>query len=62
MDTREATLILGVSLLGWGVWPMLRQLCAAPIAAFATLNIGAQVLAAGTGPGSELRTGGLATA
>ena len=40
-DTKHL-LILGVSLLCWGCWPTLRQLCGAPIAAFATLNICSQ--------------------
>jgi len=39
-------LLLGVSLVCWGVWPSFRQLCGAPIAAFATLNICSQFLTA----------------
>lgn len=42
LNARQGTLVLGISLFCWGVWPSLRQLCGAPIAAFATLNICAQ--------------------
>lgn len=41
-DDTKHLLVLGVSLLCWGCWPTLRQLCGAPIAAFATLNICSQ--------------------
>jgi hypothetical protein len=41
-DDTKHMLVLGVSLLCWGCWPTLRQLCGAPIAAFATLNICSQ--------------------
>eukprot|EP01052_Picozoa_sp_SAG31_P011598 SAG31_NODE_659_length_13095_cov_4.439597_8_plen_305_part_00 len=38
----HALLLLGISLLCWGCWPFLRQLCGAPVGGFCTLNIGAQ--------------------